>query len=1210
MKTNQLCVKKGWKSIVKIPISLVFSMFLLIGAYNPPTISAAAQQPVSLELTRATAEDAIKKIVETTRYRFSYVADDVKSIPLKNYSFRNGDIKSVMDYMLAGTHLRWHEEVGIIYISVKQEPVRTITGIVLDQDGRPLVGASVSVSGDKRGTITDANGHFRLTVELGKTLEVSSLGSEKQRIEVIGSKIHYEVTLTANAYKMDAVTVTTGYQEIDRKDMVGAYTVLDMDDILMPNYSTVDAMLQGQVAGLVVTNPSTRVGSSPTMTLRGTSTLLGTTSPLWVVDGVIQQDVEMFPTTNPMVASIDGNDLANIVGNSISWLNPHDIDKIVVLKDASATAIYGARASNGVIVVTTKRAKTDRILVNYSANTTVSMRPSYDNYNLMNSQERINFSKEAFDAYSFYLTLPLSQMHTYEGLLRLYLDKKITETQFIEQYKKLEVTNTDWLDLVGRTSFSHKHNVSVSGGTAMANYNASFNYDNSQGTEIGNDLESFSGRINLNMNANERLRINVSIAGTVRDVRGFAAGVNPLSYAIGTSRTIPAYDDKGEYLYYQKTGVYNYNRAETTANGFKYNILNEIENTYSKSKSTQLNATVNLNYSIIGDGSLKYEFVIGYTSNSRNSEAYADENTYYVAKNYRGYDYGAVTDATDPRFKASMLRYGGELFRNTTTTWSYNMQNKLLYSKLLGSNHRINGMAAFETRSTSTKYSDSVLFGYMRKRNGQIEPPPTMNDIVPITTGINVTNILVNTMYSQLKAPQPIVNYLSVFASAAYSYCDRYIVNLSFRNDWSNRFGQDVNRRFDPTYSIGLSWRLSEEEFAQALKPYLSTAQFRLTYGIQGNVQNNVGPELILSVPSLYSVYNQFASTITRLPNANLGWERTHTLDIGTNLGFFDDKINFDIDGYWRRSKPLASSKMTPENGTNYAIPQLGSVIENSGIEVTASFRPIKKDDMQLGMSINFSKNWNKVNRKVNDETQTVRTAQYLIGNKLKTGMLLEKGYSVDGFWVYAFDGLDPETGYPMLKYMDMEDYDKISDFLVYAGSKTPLMTAGININFSYKNFSIATGLSALLGGKTLLTNPYDAFINGYLPGPEVNLDNVLTERWKKPGDEAHTNIPAVFSGGTISLIDPSGYSNDIYSMWAASDVRLVSKSFLRCRTITFNWNVRPRFLENIGVRSLTLSGTLNNVFVIASSKFRGMDPETGSSIMPKSFSLGLNLSF
>lgn len=270
------------------------------------------------------------------------------------------------------------------------------------------------------------DGRYSLLIpdKKGIILTFSFIGMEPQEVAYNGNK-EINVTLKTSANSMEEVVVT-GYQNIKRKDLVGSYTTLKADDIIMPAYSSIDQMLQGRVAGMVVTNTSTRVGTAPKIQIRGTSTLMGNQDPLWVVDGIIQEDPIELEATSLMT-----DDLKNIIGNQISWLNPQDIETITVLKDASATAIYGSKASNGVIEITTKKGKMDKLTINYTANFSVTNRPHYDDLNYMNSQERIQFSEDAFNWGTAYSSVPIKQPYTYEGLMRMYLENDISQQEFL-----------------------------------------------------------------------------------------------------------------------------------------------------------------------------------------------------------------------------------------------------------------------------------------------------------------------------------------------------------------------------------------------------------------------------------------------------------------------------------------------------------------------------------------------------------------------------------------------------------------------------------------------------------------------------------------------------------------------------------------------------------------------------------------------------------
>ena len=265
-----------------------------------------------------------------------------------------------------------------------------------------MPGATITIRGSKHGAIAGLDGQytFNIPAQEGLILTYSFIGMEKKTVKYTGKKT-INVTLNSSTSTEIDEVVVTGYQNIQRRDIVGSITSIKAKDIIMPSFTTIDQMLQGRVAGMVVTNTSSRVGTAPKIQIRGTSTLQGNRDPLWVVDGIIQEDFQVTLDSGDLMTK----NLQDIIGNQISWLNPADIENITILKDASATAIYGSKASNGVIEITTKKNTTDRLTVNYSANFNIGQRPNYGMFNFMNSQERVRFSQEAFDAGVNYICL-------------------------------------------------------------------------------------------------------------------------------------------------------------------------------------------------------------------------------------------------------------------------------------------------------------------------------------------------------------------------------------------------------------------------------------------------------------------------------------------------------------------------------------------------------------------------------------------------------------------------------------------------------------------------------------------------------------------------------------------------------------------------------------------------------------------------------------
>ncbi|WP_286052772.1 SusC/RagA family TonB-linked outer membrane protein [Duncaniella freteri] len=1093
--------------------------------------------------------------------------------------------------------------------STQQASGRLIMGQVLDDEGEPLPGATVRIKGSKgigSATTTAGNGTFSLNYQgdsSAPTLSVSYIGMVTKDVKVDFKKT-MKITLESDALKLSEVTVVDdGYNRLPRRDMVGAYTTIKAEDVIIPGYQSIDQMLQGRVAGMIVSNNSARVGSMPNIKIRGTSTILGNTSPLWVVDGVIQPDPIEISASEALT-----DDMATLIGNQVSWLNPLDIETITVLKDASATAIYGSKASNGVIVITTKKGSSERVAVRYSGSVSIRERSSYDKYDKMNSLERIQFSKEAYDAGARYATAPVPQIYSYEGLMAMFNDRLITADQFAHHMQRLETVNTDWLDLLTRTSVSNNHNLSISGGTSKVTYNASFGYSNDKGVEIGNDQDQITSRLNVGIDFSKRLRVDVNMNGSVRNSDGYAGGANPQSYALNTSRALPAYNEDGTLAYYQNTYSYPYGVDKQRLYG--YNILNELANTYSNNQNKTFSTSVNASYKILEV--LSYQFVGSINQSTNNTESYIGENASYIEKNFRGYPAG-TEEYGSTKYKEALLPRGGQLSTTSSTSTSYSMTHKLQYSQVFDQKHRLNGLAGFEMRSVKNKSNTNTVWGYIPERGQTIIMPPPPGQLVGGSMpewGIMDSYLRAGSGWNSYERTD---NYLSLFSVLAYSYDNRYVLNANFRWDASNRFGQDTNNRFNPTYSFGFSWRIAQENFIKENLWWLNQLNLRTTYGIQGNVVNSVSPELLASYGGYTHFYNQFVSTISSLPNPYLKWESTKSWNFGLDLQLFS-KVTMNLEYYTRSSNALTSQKISEEYGRG-SMNLNGGLIHNHGVEMTVNYTPISNKDFAWTIGFNMSKNWNRSETPENIlRANKPTTQEYLAGGKP-----LKEGYPLSGFWSYSFAGLSSE-GYPTFNMLDFEgpvnvDLDPTT-FLVYSGERDAYFTGGFNTRLRYKGISLSTSFSALLGGHKRLPNPYSSFdTDGRLPSPYDNLSKTLNDRWKQPGDEYHTNIPALWTvsepGRQPKIQLPnSDIMQNIYSLWASSDVRVVDSSFLRCNNISLSYYLPTAWCNKFGAQSLSVSANVSNLFVIADSKWNGYDPELGSSRMPHMYSFGLNVSF
>lgn len=1183
-----------------ISIGILFSILLIQNKV------LAQQAKVSIDRTNVKLEVILADIEKQTNYLFTY-NNEVNSNALVSIKVTNTPVNQVLNTILKGKGIKFEQKGNHIIlspvpkdtslnktISITVKNTKIINGQVTDVQGVPLVGVTIDENGVKKG-VTDANGNYVVRVEPNSEIAFSSVGKETSYVKV-GDDSRYNIILKDAFNNMDELVVT-GYQDVNKRDVVGSFQTIKMSDIHMPNYTTVDKMLQGVVPGMIVSNSSSRVGSSPNIQIRGSSTLLGNTSPLWVVDGIIQEDpIEInagtFMSTN----------IKEVIGNQVSWLNPMDIESVTVLKDASATAIYGSKASNGVIVITTKKALgKDRIRINYSGSSTVNTKPNYGMFNVMNSQERILFSDQTFDSGVPFSSVPFRDEYTYEGVRRLFIEGRITQEEFNQKRRFFETVNTDWFDLLTRTGVDQNHSLSLTGGSDKITVASSFSFNNQQGQEIGNDGKRYTGRISTGVQIHPKLRLNLSMIGGYTETKSFGTNINPMDYAINTSRSIPAFDEFGNLAYYQKDNTYSYNTVIETLN---YNIINERNNSESLTESMRATVNADLRWEI--KKWLSYNFTGGYNYTNSSSSSMMGENTFYVANSYRGYDVGTVLNGSE-YFKAAALPFGGEYFTNDAHQKSYNIQNKFNLSWNFDNDSRLNVLLGQELRSGTNVSTANTVWGYSKERGEVIISPTLPTDLVPTAGASSYTGfgILGNLYNGRWKRNNQTDNFMSFFATAAYSLKNKYVVNTSVRNDISNRFGQDVNKRFDPTYSFGVSWRIAEEPLVKQNIPQLSQFNLRATYGIQGNALTNQSPELLLYKNGLKQIFNQYYSTISRIPNPNLSWERTSNWNFGADIILFN-KISAIVDYYSRRSNAVLSQEIPYEFG--YAnVNMNGGIIFNKGIEGLLSFTPLNTNDYGLNISLNASRNWNTTGKPFT----STNYQQYLTG---RSGFIIKEGYSVDSFWSHSFGGLNPEDGSPIINLLDTDPTlakaEGPTSYMVYSGVTKPTVTGGATFNFRYKQFTLGTGFSMLLGGHTRLNSPFVSFgqFGNKLPLSEVNVDRLLIDRWMKPGDELYTYIPSINPNTLPTVALPDGSSGkSLLDMWETSDALVVSSSFLRCRNLDLSWRLRQENLKHLKLSSLAFTFSMNNLFVIGSKRFNGLDPELKNSVMPKAFSFGIN---
>lgn len=1098
-----------------------------------------------------------------------------------------------------------------------------IKGQVLDEKGEPLPGAKITLrlqNGLESLAATDANGYFTFaTTGNGERVYASFMGYEESQQFIKAGKTNYVFRLKPDVKMLEEVAVT-GYNTIDKRKLTSAISSITAEDLDFKGALTVDQMLEGKIAGLMVLTNSVTPGAAPTMRLRGSSTFTGSREPLWVIDGMIYE--------NPVPLSADdinSLDNINLIGNAITGLNPQDIERIDVLKDASATAIYGTRASNGVIVVTTKTGQAGKTHINYSFNAMAQSRPHYSDFNLMTSKERIDVSREIMNRGLYFESMP--ERYGYEGAMMNYWDKKITFNEFQQQVSQMEANNTDWFGALYRNAFSQTHNVSLSGGTSNTRFYASVGYDSNKGAERGADLQRFTARMNLNTHISNNVTLDLRLNGSVQEADYNPGYYSAFDEAYYTNRIFPCYEKDGSLAYVQK---YITTDQTTQKNVYgKYNILNEFANGGQNIKNKSLNLTSSLNWDIT-EG-LRYNTTVGLTTTTNLTENWIGEETFYAAQ-LRGYDYGATPPRTDSSAQ-SYLPDGGLWSNSSTNQYSYLWRNQLNYHFDIKDVNHFNFDLGHEVSSVQYRGQGSgTIPGYMPSQGESFSPIWAGSAIDAMSyywylrhwfmgSGSNPTAF--PTITDQKN------NKLSFYMTATYSFHDYFSVNFNARNDGSNRFGQYENEKFNPVWSLSGRVNLHEMKFMENVD-WVNMLSVRGSYGYRGSVPNAT-PYLILNTPKKSSVSGELFAQIHDYPNSNLKWEKTSTYNLGIDAAFLKDRLNVGVDFYHSRSTDLISNRaVSLVNGTTSLYFNDGEAT-NTGVEVSINTLNIKKKNFRWRTSLMYSYNKNEVKRgTVDDNTYT----DYL------TGSVVKDGSTIDGFYSYKFAGLD-EHGLPRYKDLNPANQGMSRDqYLEYAlsfsGTRTPRSYGSFSTEFWWKGVTVRAQFAYKLGYKQRLLALYKDG-NPALPQPEDNMNSAFVNRWRNPGDEAHTSIPGLTN---VSLDMPDGYTpitpdqeykytmidNARYRNYAGpstytgwfmydySDARLVKGDHIRLRSLTIGYDIPDKWLGHIGVSNCRIDFQAQNLGVWAfDKKLKGQDPDQVASIgMPvlPTFNFGLQIGF
>lgn len=1069
-----------------------------------------------------------------------------------------------------------------------------VHGIIRNNKGEPLPGASVKVKGTTRGAITNTAGAFDLDVPDGATLVISAVGYKTREVRATANLV---ISLEEDVTELGGVVVT-GFQNIDRKKFAGAAVTLKGDNVKIDGVQDVSRMLEGRAAGVSVQNVSGTFGSAPKVRIRGATSISGENKPLWVVDGVVLEDI-----VNVSNEQLSSGNINTLLGSAVAGLNANDIETFDILKDAAATALYGARAMNGVIVITTKKGKAGRAAVSYTGNFGVQLKPSYENYDIMNSADQMSvyaeLERKQLLQYSEQINEPTSGIYGKLGRLLQYpdgsdkfsvLNTPQARQQWLMQYAN---ANTDWFDILFRNSLTQEHSLSLSTGSEKSQLYLSTSFYNDAGWTIADNVKRYTVNMRANYTPNNKLSYGLQINGNVRQQRAPGTedrvsdkvqgtytrdfDINPFSYALSTSRALRAYDENGQLEYF-------------TRNFAPFNIIDETRNNFTDLNVIDFRLQGNLNYKFNSHFNYDFTGAIRYArtsaehkSNEKSNEANAYRaNGNSIINQRNPFLYKNPDFPNDPA--VVVLPYGGFYRRNDVELKNYTFRNQFNYNQSFNDDeHQVAALIGQEVKYADRQTSNNIGVGYQYNSGGT---PFVDYLFIKKMTEKNKTYYGVSNDYDRFTA---------FYANASYTYKNKYTLQATVREDGSNRLGSSPSARWLPTWTVAGNWNLDQENFLKNSSA-VSHLMLKASYGLNASTGAATNTTAILRsfvTARPYLADQQTAILIQALENSDLTWEKKYELDLGADMGFFEERLGLTFDYYRRKSFDLIGLIKT--SGVGGQVNQFANYadMKSHGVDVALTGKIIAQKNVGLTSTLIFSYN--------NTLITNARNNPVIFDLVGEGGGALE-GYPVRGLFSLQNAGLDPYTGVARF----INDTGTVSSgvylqshnvkYLKYEGPADPTITGGWSNTFRYKDFSLSALITYQAGNKIRLTPVYTTNYTDF-----NSLPNEFKGRWSLPGDDKKTNIPSVADIYTQThLLDNTAYPYNNYNF---SSDRVADGGFVRLKSVTLSYQIPAPLLGRIGLKGGSLTATGNNLWLIyADERLHGQDPEfynTGGVAMP-----------
>lgn len=1079
------------------------------------------------------------------------------------------------------------------------------SGQVTDTDGAPVIGAGlVCIEKNTAGTTTDLDGNFSITLPAGaKTVKFSSVGMKELVYQLIpGRTENVRIIMEWENTELDQVVVT-GYAQTSVKRITGSVAVLNSEKFEAKAISSVDALMQGEVAGVSIKSLSGQPGTQAKITIRGSNNITGSSAPLWVVDGVPLQSES--PVLSSEQLATGGFD--NIFVNGIGNINPNDIESITILKDAAAAAIYGSRAANGVIVVTTKKGEAGKMRFSYNNTFSWSFKPERS-LNLMNSSEKLSWEDELWNEFSaakyaasltdntviYPVVGIVGQIRAGLGDFASMKGDKAAQDKYIESLRNVD---TNWYNLLFRNSFSQGHHLSLSGGSGKSTYYVALGLNDEDGMLIHNDYRRYNVNAKMTLTPTDWARIDVGMEAARQESKMPYSTVDPFHYAFFSNPYERAYNADGSYAAdntWFTLGYYNGRGAEQVMPKNGFNIIRELDSNYSKTANTNGTFRAQTDFRIIEP--LHFVGLVSYSYSNNSTDKVIDKYSYSAFRDRLG---------SDDRSQTNLY---GNISQNRTNRNSYVARGHFSFNKTFAETHTVNLLAGAELRGSGSNTIFTKRYNY---------DPKTGTTSLPQISGpqdewLSEVEKLNGEYFSKTR-------YASFYASADYYLGKSIVLNASFRTDGSSNFGS--NKQFNPTWSAGAAWHIGEEAWMKKALPALSHATLRAAYGFTGDV--NTSTSHLLVIQYLQQQYRYFGDetfnlgTIPSAPNPDLGWEKTQDAKAGLDFGLWKDRLTLNTEYYYRLSTDVVtSSPVQSTTGFTHVYFNAADIM-NSGIELTLNGKIIQTKDWGLSAAVNFAYNYNKV-LKYNPVSKSGITSKDRYVEGYPTGAIFSGKYAgiASDTGLYQFE-LRPDA-----TISTATDLNKPDNYRYFLGTTIAPYTGGFNISASWRQLRLSISGVYSFGCKTYENFRYPASYSNAshsgvstetvqsqfsdLYGNHLNVEKDRTNRWTA----THTTgvkYPRIYDyfDGKYNFASYNPMDSSIIDA-----VYLKNNSYLRIKSIILTYSLPGAAVKKMRMRGLSFNVSLNNFFTF--TKYDGMDPEIPGATYPttRSVSAGMNIDF